>query len=118
MPKGPRGEKRPADVVSAAVMVGRIATGEIEDQLKVRNPDSARKGGLKGGAARAAALDPATRSNIAKKAAEKRWQRKRTEKAKDWASMGGCGKSSRYAEPLFDVFDYAWGDMFVIRNVG
>lgn len=31
MPKGPRGEKRPADVIGAAVMVGRIATGQIED---------------------------------------------------------------------------------------
>jgi hypothetical protein len=29
MPKGPKGEKRPADVVGAAVMVGKIATGEI-----------------------------------------------------------------------------------------
>jgi hypothetical protein len=29
MLKGPRGEKRPADVIGAAVMVARIATGEI-----------------------------------------------------------------------------------------
>jgi hypothetical protein len=28
MPRGPKGEKRPADVIGAAVMVGRIATGE------------------------------------------------------------------------------------------
>jgi hypothetical protein len=34
MPKGPRGEKRPADVIGAAVMVGRIATGEIEEAPK------------------------------------------------------------------------------------
>ena len=32
MPKGPKGEKHPADVVSAAVKVMRIATGEIEAQ--------------------------------------------------------------------------------------
>jgi hypothetical protein len=32
MPRGPKGEKRPADVIGAAVMVGRIATGEIEDR--------------------------------------------------------------------------------------
>ena len=32
MPKGPRGEKRPADVVGCAVMVAKIATGEIEEQ--------------------------------------------------------------------------------------
>ena len=30
MPKGPRGEKRPADVIGAAVMA-KIATGEIEE---------------------------------------------------------------------------------------
>jgi hypothetical protein len=30
MPKGPRGEKRPADVIGAAIMVAKIATGEIE----------------------------------------------------------------------------------------
>ena len=29
MPKGPEGEKRPADVIAAAVMVAKIATGEI-----------------------------------------------------------------------------------------
>jgi len=31
MPRGPKGEKRPADVIGAAVMIGKIATGEIED---------------------------------------------------------------------------------------
>jgi hypothetical protein len=31
MPRGPKGEKRPADVIGAAVMVGRIATGDIEE---------------------------------------------------------------------------------------
>jgi hypothetical protein len=30
MPKEPQGEKRPADVIGAAVMVGRIARDEIE----------------------------------------------------------------------------------------
>ena len=33
MPKGPNGEKRPADAVGAAVMVAKIATGEIKDEL-------------------------------------------------------------------------------------
>ena len=32
MPKGPKGEKRPADVIGAAVKVMQIATGEIEDE--------------------------------------------------------------------------------------
>jgi hypothetical protein len=34
--KGPKGEKRPADVIGAAVMLARIATGEIEDKPEVR----------------------------------------------------------------------------------
>jgi len=33
MPKGPKGEKRSADVVGAAVMVAKIATGEVEDEV-------------------------------------------------------------------------------------
>jgi hypothetical protein len=31
MPRGPKGEKRPADVNVRAVMIGKIATGGIED---------------------------------------------------------------------------------------
>ncbi len=31
MPRGPKGEKRPADVIGAAVMIGKIATGKIDD---------------------------------------------------------------------------------------
>ncbi len=31
MPKGPSGQKRPADVIGNAVHVMRIATGEIEE---------------------------------------------------------------------------------------
>ena len=34
MPKGPKGEKRPADAVGLAVMIGKIATGEIEDKVE------------------------------------------------------------------------------------
>jgi hypothetical protein len=33
MPKGPRGEKRPADVIGGAVKVMRIATGEETEEL-------------------------------------------------------------------------------------
>ena len=33
MPKGPRGEKRPADVIGAAVKIMRIATGEEAEEL-------------------------------------------------------------------------------------
>ena len=34
MPIGPRGEKRPADVIGTAVMVAKIAAGEIEEELE------------------------------------------------------------------------------------
>lgn len=72
MPKGPRGEKRPADAVGAAVMVGRIATGEIEDERDELKSAAAQLGS-KGGKARAAKLSPKQRSKIAKRAATARW---------------------------------------------
>jgi hypothetical protein len=31
MPKGPQGQKRPGDVIGAAIMVAKIATGEITE---------------------------------------------------------------------------------------
>src|SRR5271169_4500240 len=44
MPRGPRGEKRPADVIGNAVHVMRIATGEIEDKARDPAKAYARKG--------------------------------------------------------------------------
>ena len=73
MPKGPNGEKRPADAVGLAVLIGRIATGEVEDTGADPAKAHHSAGGKKGGAARAAALTPEQRSEIAKKAAAKRW---------------------------------------------
>ena len=73
MPKGPQGQKRPADVIGAAVMIGRIATGEIEDTRRDIGTEANRKGGLKGGKARAAKLSAAERKTIAQAAAAKRW---------------------------------------------
>lgn len=73
MPRGPKGEKRPADVIGNAVHVMRVATGEVEESLRDPAKDYARRGGLKGGAARAKALTPKRRSQIAKKAAKLRW---------------------------------------------
>ena len=53
MPKGPKGEKRPADVVGAAVMVAEIATGEIEEPAEYDGKDKAAQAlGRKGGTAR------------------------------------------------------------------
>lgn len=74
MPKGPNGQKRPGDVIGAAIMVGRIATGEIEDNETAPDKAHHSAGGKKGGAARASALTPARRSEIARKAAAKRWE--------------------------------------------
>ncbi len=74
MPKGPKGEKRPADAVGLAVMVGRIATGEIEDAPEDDGKDKAAQAmGRKGGAARAASMTSERRAEIARKAAAKRW---------------------------------------------
>lgn len=76
MPKGPRGEKRPADVVGAAVMVAKIATGEVEEQTEQDDgkDKAAQAMGRKGGKARADRLTPEQRREIARKAAHKRWQ--------------------------------------------
>lgn len=77
MPKGPRGEKRPADVVGNAVHVMRIATGEIDDTAPDDGKDPAAKAlGKKGGAARAKSMTPERRAEIARKAAAKRWENK------------------------------------------
>jgi hypothetical protein len=73
MPRGPKGEKRPADVIGNAVHVMRIATEETEDALPEPGKEYARKGGLRGGKARAAALTPERRRVIAREAAKKRW---------------------------------------------
>jgi hypothetical protein len=76
MPKGPKGEKRPADVIGAAVMVAKIATGEIEDKPEDDGKDPAAKVlGAKGGKARAEGMTAERRAEIARKAAAKRWGR-------------------------------------------
>jgi hypothetical protein len=73
MPKGPQGQRRPADVIGNAVHVMRIATGEIEDTPRDPGKAYMREGGLKGGKARAKALSATKRKAIAKKAARARW---------------------------------------------
>jgi len=70
MPKGPNGEKRPADVIGNAVHVMRIATGEIEETPPV---SGRRRSGQAGAKARAERLDSDARSAIARKAAAARW---------------------------------------------
>ena len=72
MPRGPRGERRPADVVGCVVRVAKMATGEIKEQ--VGKVPGRRKNGKAGAAARAEALTADQRSAIAKKAAAARWK--------------------------------------------
>lgn len=74
MPKGPKGQKRPADVVSNAIKVARIATGEEDEAPMTKKVMDASEMGKKGGAARAKSLSAKKRSEIAKKAAKKRWE--------------------------------------------
>ena len=75
MPKGPKGEKRPADVIGAAVKVMKIATGEIKEDIDDDGKNKAAiELGRKGGKARAEKLTPERRKEIARKAAKKRWQ--------------------------------------------
>mgnify|MGYP006935486077 FL=1 len=77
MPKGPRGEKRPADVIGNAIKVARLAVGDEEETVIDDGKDPAAKAlGAKGGAARAKSLTADQRSKIAKKAAAKRWKKK------------------------------------------
>lgn len=75
MPKGPKGQKRPADVIGNAVKVMKIATGEDQEQY---TPDGKNRAayelGRRGGKARAEKLSPERRRNIAKQAAEARWK--------------------------------------------
>lgn len=74
MPKGPQGQKRPADVIGAAIRVARIATGELEDNRDDNKSDNVAIGS-NGGTARAKALTPQRRKQIAEKGAKARWQK-------------------------------------------
>ncbi len=80
MPRGPKGERRPADVIGNAVKVMRIATGE-EPEDYCPNPESEGKDpaavalGRKGGKARAEGMSARKRKEIARKAAQSRWKK-------------------------------------------
>ena len=74
---------RPRDPIQLGKLIGDILTGQVEDSQPAPpvdpNKDPAavalgRKGGLKGGRARADSLTPEERKKIAQDAAKKRWQ--------------------------------------------
>jgi hypothetical protein len=74
MPKGPQGQRRPADTVANAIRVAKILTGEIEEDTGDSGRDKAAQAlGKKGGAARRDKLTPERRTEIAREAARKRW---------------------------------------------
>jgi hypothetical protein len=74
MPRGPQGQRRPADVVGNAVMIAKIATGELEDVTTEDGRNAAAVAlGRMGGKARAAGLSKKRRKEIAKQAAKARW---------------------------------------------
>ncbi|MFZ3338411.1 MAG: RNA-binding protein [Xanthobacteraceae bacterium] len=77
--------KRPRDPVQLGKLIGDILTGQVEDRAAVLPDDPTkdqaavalgRKGGLKGGRARADSLTAEQRSDISRKAAERRWGKK------------------------------------------
>jgi hypothetical protein len=76
-------KKRPRDANQLAKSIVDIATDEAEDReptAEEQGKDPAavslgRRGGLKGGKARAASMTPKRRAEIAKKAAAARWKR-------------------------------------------
>jgi hypothetical protein len=74
--------KRPRDPVQLGKLIGDILTGQVEDRAPDRLEDPTkdraavelgRKGGLKGGRARADSMSPTQRAEIARRAAKARW---------------------------------------------
>jgi hypothetical protein len=71
--------KRPSDPVQLGKLIGDILTGQVEDRAPGDpSKDQAavalgRKGGLKGGRARADNMSSEQRAEIARKAAKARW---------------------------------------------
>ena len=70
MPIGPRGEKRPGHPVGCAVTIMKIATGEIEEEF-INFPN------VTGGEARASSMTAEERSELARKAANARWSKRK-----------------------------------------
>lgn len=66
--------KRPRDTNELAKHIVDLATGEAEDEAAPEKAEGQRKGGLKGGKARAEKLSPEARAAIARKAARARWR--------------------------------------------
>jgi hypothetical protein len=71
-----RSRKRPTDPNELGKLLVDLATGEARESDDRKDPAAValgRKGGLKGGRARAAKMTPEQRSDAARKAAAARW---------------------------------------------
>ena len=77
MPRGRSGEKRPAETIGNATMIARIATGEVDETATTDDGKNAAAVALgrMGGKARAEGMTAEKRSEIAKNAAAKRWEK-------------------------------------------
>lgn len=75
----PRPPKRPRDPNQLAKMIVDLSTGQLQDEPEPGNSSPmaslGRAGGLKGGRARAEAMSPELRVEVAKKAAAARWRK-------------------------------------------
>ena len=71
MPRGPRGENRPADMIGCAVTVARLSVGEMAEVAKAASGRV--RSGQAGAKARAESMTADQRSAVAKKAAVARW---------------------------------------------
>lgn len=72
----PSKQKRPRDPAQLAKLIVDIATGEVEDSAPVKENKAAKEFGRKGGQARAEKTEPDRRSEIARTAARKRWEKR------------------------------------------
>jgi hypothetical protein len=72
VPKGPQGQKRPADANQLAKRIVDLATGDAEEEAP-KPKSAAAEMGHKGGKARAKNLTKEQRAEIARKGAAKRW---------------------------------------------
>lgn len=99
MPKGPNGERRPADTNSCAVMVAKIATGEVE------NTRTAKRGSA-GGRARAERMSAAERKEIAERAAGARWSERRRDMSNTQSAILASRFEAKAKDGLADVKFY------------
>jgi hypothetical protein len=80
MPKGPKGEPQPANVIGNAIRVAKIATGEAEVyEGPPEKSAAAIELGRRGGRKRAEVMAAERRAEIARKAAQKRWKSVQTD---------------------------------------